>query len=224
MPTVTAVVVSGGSSTRMGKDKQFIPVGGVPALVRSMLVFESVEEIGETVVVTRAESVAEVERLARQHGVSKLRMVVPGGNTRQQSVEAGICAAGDCDYYAIHDGARPLVKAEDIRRVIADAVQHGAAALGVPVKDTVKRVSADGTIETTVDRSALYLIQTPQVFHAGQYQKALQMARDSAVEYTDDCQLFEEAGLPVHVTKGSGTNIKLTTPEDCILAQALWEE
>lgn len=222
MPAVSAVVVSGGNSVRMGQNKQFIRLGGMETIALSIQAFESVAEVKETVVVTRQEDLEQVKQICRNYGFKKVAAVVSGGETRQQSVYNGVRAASaEAEYYAVHDGARPLVSQEDIRRVIADAVRCGAASLGVPVKDTIKQVADNGMIECTPDRSTLYITQTPQVFERTLYLRGVAFAQEHGLEFTDDCQLAELVGAHVYMTEGSYTNIKLTTPEDIALA-TLW--
>ena len=222
MPAVSAIVVSGGNSVRMGQNKQFICLNGMETIALSIRVFESVEEVKETVVVTRCEDLERVKQLCHNYGFKKVSAVVGGGETRQQSVRNGIRATSEqAEYYAIHDGARPLVLQKDVQRVIADAVHYGAASLGVPVKDTIKQISDSGMIVQTLDRSALYITQTPQVFERSLYLKGLALSQERSLEFTDDCQLAELVGADVYMTKGSYTNIKLTTPEDVALAE-LW--
>ena len=121
----------------------------------------------------------------------------------------------------IHDGARPLITWELIEKVTADAFTYGAAALGVPVKDTIKVINAQGFATSTPDRSTLWAVQTPQVFEKTSYLSAVKQAVQQGADYTDDCQLIEQLGKQVHLCMGSYENIKLTTKEDLIVAQAI---
>ena len=210
---VSAIVVAAGRSTRMGMNKLFLKIGGVPAVVRSMLAFETAPSVEEMIVVTRAE-------YREQFAV----WITLGGDTRQQSVLAGVRAASEqACYFAVHDGARPFVDPHDIEQVIADAKEHGAATLGVPVKDTIKVVAGDGFIEQTPDRSLLFITQTPQVFRRAVYLEGIRAAERDGMDFTDDCQLVEHAGNRVYMTKGSYRNIKLTTGDDLAVAQAFAE-
>ncbi len=205
----------------MGVDKLLLEFGGVPVVVRSIRALEQVKEIGEVVVVTREERLAQYRQLKETFALKKVTRIVAGGETRQQSVLEGVRAADpSAEYVAIHDGARPFVSPEEITRVLADAERFGAATLGVPVKDTVKVVSPDGMITATPDRSSLYLTQTPQVFRREVYLQGIEAARRSGLDFTDDCQLVEYAGHRVYMTCGSYRNIKLTTEDDLAIANA----
>lgn len=205
----------------MGVDKLLLEFGGVPVVVRSIRALEQVEEIGEVVVVTREERLAQYRQLKETFALKKVTRIVAGGETRQQSVLEGVRAADpSAEYVAIHDGARPFVSPEEITRVLADAERFGAATLGVPVKDTIKVVSPDGMITATPDRSSLYLTQTPQVFRREVYLQGIEAARRSGLDFTDDCQLVEYAGHRVYMTCGSYRNIKLTTEDDLAIANA----
>lgn len=205
----------------MGVDKLLLEFGGVPVVVRSIRALEQVEEIGEVVVVTREERLAQYRQLKETFALKKVTRIVAGGETRQQSVLEGVRAADpSAEYVAIHDGARPFVSPEEITRVLSDAERYGAATLGVPVKDTVKVVSPDGMITATPDRSSLYLTQTPQVFRREVYLQGIEAARRSGLDFTDDCQLVEYAGHRVYMTCGSYRNIKLTTEDDLAIANA----
>lgn len=205
----------------MGVDKLLLEFGGVPVVVRSIRALEQVKEIGEVVVVTREERLAQYRQLKETFALKKVTRIVAGGETRQQSVLEGVRAADpSAEYVAIHDGARPFVSPKEITRVLADAERFGAATLGVPVKDTVKVVSPDGMITATPDRSSLYLTQTPQVFRREVYLQGIEAARRSGLDFTDDCQLVEYAGHRVYMTCGSYRNIKLTTEDDLAIANA----
>lgn len=225
MTEVSAIIVAAGNATRMGgPDKQFMQLGNDPVLLHSIQLFNQMSEITEIIVVTKADSVEEVQSLLAQFRFQKPNRVTAGGLTRQDSVLAGVLLCQANGLVAIHDGARPLLSAKDAGQVIADAVKHGAATLGVPVKDTIKLVYTDGFIAETPPRESLYQIQTPQVFDKQFYLTAIEHAKSKQQNYTDDCQLAEAMGVSVYVTRGSYENIKITTPEDLLLAQALWKE
>ena len=148
----------------------------------------------------------------------KMRMVVAGGETRTDSVMAGLAAVSDCtQLVAVHDGARPLVTDEVIRRAVSKAKKFAAAAPAVRVKDTIK-VSTDGAVEETPDRSKLYAVQTPQVFDRDLLAAALQNAKEQEIAITDDCSAVEALGMPVQLTDGDEENLKITTPLDLELA------
>ncbi len=222
LPPVAAILVAAGNATRMGGSKQMLPLLGVPVLARSMRAFQDCAAVRDIIVVARSEERADIANLAEQYGITKLTDLVDGGEQRQHSVENGLQAvAEDVGYIAIHDGARPLVTPAWIEKTIEAARQWGAAALGVPVKNTIKRVTADGRIAETLPRSHLFAMQTPQVFDVSLYRKALQYAGEHHLSVTDDCQICEAAGYPVHLVEGDYENIKITTPEDVLLAEAL---
>ena len=218
----SAIIVSAGNSTRMnGVDKQFIKICGIPVVVRSMLAFEKCESVLEIIVVTREESIEKIKKYALEYGITKLSKVVSGGKTRQESVTNGVRVISDeAKFIAVHDGARPLVDPSDIERTIADARVFGGATLGVPVKDTIKIVS-DGLITDTPPRSSLYITQTPQVFKRSVYMRGIEFASRNYLDFTDDCQLAEAIGVKVCMTTGNYKNIKITTPEDASVAEAL---
>ena len=220
-PFVSAVIPAAGSSSRMkGVNKLKAVVGGMPVLARTLLAFENSDVIDEIIVAAPEQDVADFMDMGKIYGISKLKAVVPGGATRQQSVACGVAACSpDTAAFAIHDGARPFVAGAVIARTVADALQYGAAAAAVPVKDTVK-ISACGVIAGTPDRSTLFACQTPQVFLKAPYLAALDRARQAGEDFTDDCQLLEAAGAQVRLSEGDYRNIKITTEEDLLTAAA----
>lgn len=222
-PFVSAVIVCAGSASRMGGvDKLFLPIGNSTVLERSVTAFEKAESIGEIVIVTKSESMEVVRKLVDDCGMIKVSCIIAGGSTRQQSVQKGVAAcSASADYFAVHDGARPLVTPQVINSTIADAVRYGASTAAVKVKDTVKLAGPKGLIKETLDRDFLYAIQTPQVFRRDLYKQGIAGAAEQGGDYTDDCQLLEAAGIPVFLSQGSYDNIKITTPEDISVAEAL---
>ncbi len=221
---VAAIVVAAGSGTRMGYNKQMALLSGVPVLARSLLAFEQAECIRDVVVVTREQEMADVQKLVQEYNITKVIAIVEGGAQRQDSVASGLSAlAEDTVYVAIHDGARPLVEPKMIEAVVSNAKQTGAAALAVPLKDTVK-LAEDYLIQKTLDRSQLWAMQTPQVFDLKRYLEAIAVLQEANQSVTDDCQVMEQAGYPVVITPGSYRNIKITTPEDMLIAQVLLGE
>lgn len=221
--TVGAVIAAAGSSSRMGgRDKLAEPLDGIPVILRTMAAVEAVPEIREIVVVTREDRVEEYRRLLGQ--CSRLRAVVPGGSTRQESVRNGVRALSpDCTLAAIHDGARPLVTPEVFARCIEAARNCGAATAAVPVKDTIKLADEAGRVLDTPDRSRLWAVQTPQIFDRERYLRAAEEAERRGLSCTDDCQLFEAMGWEVQLVMGDYRNLKLTTPEDFLAAGAYLE-
>ena len=222
----TAVLlVCAGNATRMGGIHKILhPLGDAAVLEHSLRTFCICESVTELIVVCREQNFDEFTAIVNKMQLSRPVTLAKGGCTRQQSVKNGFAAiTTNAEYVAVHDGARPLVRREDIEQVIADARKTGAATLGVPAKDTIK-VVRQGVITDTPDRSTLYQTQTPQVFRRSLYEQAVQRAEQCGQDFTDDCQLVEALGVQVTMTTGSYTNIKLTTPEDFAVAEALLKE
>ncbi|MBO5317250.1 MAG: 2-C-methyl-D-erythritol 4-phosphate cytidylyltransferase [Oscillospiraceae bacterium] len=218
-----AVIVAAGTASRMGGiDKVMAPLGGEPMILRTVRAFQECDAIREIVIVTRSELIVPIMDLC--NGFSKVRAVVLGGSSRPESVQAGLNALSkQTKLAAIQDGARPLVTWQVIDRVVRAANSYGAAAPGVPVKDTVKVVRG-GTVAVTPDRSTLQAIQTPQVFDIDLLRGALKKARDTGAVITDDCSAVENLGMSVKIVEGDERNIKVTTPMDLHIAQLLLEE
>ncbi len=218
----SAIIVCAGNATRMGGiNKILMPLGDTNVIGYCLRAFEACAEIAEIIIVTKAENNAAIEETAKSLGITKLRAITEGGDTRQQSVISGLkCVSADTQYIAVHDGARPLVKPEHIAKVIKDAHVFGGATLGVPVKDTIKVVD-DGLIIDTPHRPSLYITQTPQVFRKRLYFEAVDFAAEHGLDFTDDCQLVEALNCRVYMTVGDYTNIKITTPEDREIAEVL---
>lgn len=214
----TAVIVAAGSARRMqGIDKIMAQVGGKPMLLRTALALSASERIDRLVIVTRSELVQEAQALCA--GLPKLQAVVPGGESRAQSVLCGLSAV-ETPLVAIHDGARPLVTAEIIDAAVEAAEDCGAAAPAVPVHDTIK-VAKNGVVRSTPDRATLFAVQTPQVFDTEIIRVALEAALAQGVPLTDDCSAAELAGMEVRLTRGSEENLKITVPSDLVLADAV---
>lgn len=218
-----AVIVAAGSASRMGGiDKILAPLDAQPVLLHTLRAFEACDAIGEVVVVTREDLVEEVKKLAAL--CSKVTSVVPGGKTRQESVEKGLKKLSkDVKLAAIHDGARPLVTWQLIDRVVRAANTYGAAVPGIPVKDTIKTV-AGGIVGNTPDRASLRAVQTPQVFDIDLLKGALLKACQDDAVITDDCSAVERMGMKVKLVEGEETNLKITTPMDLKIARMLLEE
>ena len=206
--TVTAILVAAGSSTRMGFDKLAHVYGGASVLAHSAAAFARDPAVDELVLVAGKNKALAAEVLKQTALPARL---VDGGATRADSVRRGLAAAGG-EYVAIHDAARPFVSQAVITRTLEKALETGAAAPAVPVKDTVK-IARGGFVQATPRRDALYAVQTPQCFCTALYRRALALAGDG-LDVTDDCSVLERAGLPVALTEGDYANIKITTPED----------
>jgi len=217
------VVVAAGRSERMGGiDKVLAPLVGRPLLAWTLSAFKKCDEIDQVVVVAAPASLGRVRAFVEEWRFTKVTAVVPGGATRQQSVRAGIDAAAGAAIVAIHDAARPLVTPALIARGVALARETGAALCAVPSRDTVKEIDGDPPVVTaTPDRARIWLAQTPQVFDRA----LLLEAHDRAgADATDDAALVEAAGHRVHVYRGDYANIKVTDPDDLIIAEALLRE
>ena len=218
-----AVIVAAGNASRMGGiDKVMAPLDGEPMICRTVRVFQNCDAIREIVVVTRQDLIVPIMDLCRDQ--SKVKAVVVGGSTRQESVSMGLNALSDkVKLVAIQDGARPLVSWEVIDRTVRAAHSYGAAAPAVAVKDTVKVVQG-GIVKDTPDRSTLRAVQTPQVFDLDLLKGALKKAKEDGAEVTDDCSAVERLGMSVRIVEGDERNIKVTTPMDLKIAQMLLEE
>lgn len=218
-PFCSVIVAAAGSSRRMeGQNKLMLPLDGIPVLARTLLALDGSRLIDEIVVAVREEDLLPTGDLCRLYGVTKPVKIVRGGESRLDSVlAAAMECREDAAFLAVHDGARPLADPELIDRVVALAHRTNAAAPAVPVKDTIK-VVRDGRVESTPDRALLQAVQTPQVFDAQLLRAALQSAQTLGAEITDDCSAVERLGKEVYLTEGSYENIKITTPEDMLLA------
>lgn len=224
-----AVIAAAGNSTRMGPglDKQFCLLHGRPVLVRTLQTFLQHPGIAGCVVVVAPGRLEHYQELVSEWQLDNQagRLVLAaGGSSRAASVQKGLAALpGDCTHVLVHDGARPLVEPSDISRVLEAAVEHGAAVLAVPVKDTVKQVNGD-LIECTPPRDRLWLAQTPQAFAVDVLRRAYAVSDEVLVRATDDAALVEMLGLAVKLVPGSYRNIKITTPEDLQVAGALLQQ
>ena len=220
----TAIVLAAGSGKRMNSKvhKQYLTVAGKPVLYYALRAFEQ-SEVSEIVLVTGAGEEAYCRKeIIEKYGLKKVAAVVPGGRERYHSVYEGLCAARGADYVLIHDGARPMVDEDIIRRSMEAVKRYGACAAGMPVKDTIKLSDEEGFAEQTPERSRLWQIQTPQSFSypliLGAYQKML-CNEDDAI--TDDAMVVERiTERKVKLIEGSYRNIKITTPDDLVVAEA----
>ncbi len=221
VPFCSAVIVAGGSSTRMGEDKLLMELHGRAVVERSMLAFERSAYIDEIVVVTQADKIPLVANMARDAGIKKLKSIVTGGAERTDSSWAGVCECSPhAGLIAIHDAARPLVTEAIIERAVRAAQQRGAAAPAIHVKDTVRQARG-GRVMRTLERDELYLMQTPQVFRAGLIRAALDDAHRLGLSLTDDCAAVMLMDADVFLVEGSEENLKLTTPADVYAAEAI---
>ncbi len=218
-----AVIVAAGTASRMaGIDKVMAPIGGEPMIVRTVRAFQNCDAIKQIVIVTRQDLIVPISDLC--HEFDKVRSVMVGGKSRQESVEIGLGALSDkMKLVAVQDGARPLITWEVIDRTVRAAHTYGAAAPAVPVKDTVKVVQG-GVVTSTPNRSTLRAVQTPQVFDLDLLKGALKKAKEDGAEVTDDCSAVERIGMSIKIVEGDERNIKVTTPMDLKIAEAFLEE
>lgn len=218
-----AIILGGGSGQRMGMEinKVFLPLRGIPAIVRAIAPFSGL--CAGAVVVARQEDLEEMAELVAHYGLSRfVHKVVVGGNTRQQSVRNGLDALPeDAEGVLIHDGARALVTEEIIARALRSAEERGSGVAAVPMTDTVKRADDGGKVLNTLDRDELYLMQTPQAFRLPLILAAHAKAERDGYLATDDAALLEYAGEPVYLTMGDKENLKLTTPADLAFGEAI---
>lgn len=221
-PFVTAVIVAAGNSTRMGGiNKQFLLIDGVPVLIRTLQAFSNCELINEIIIAAREEDIPKMFAMIKDYEVLKVTDIVKGGETREESVFNAIRRSSPLsEFLAIHDGARPLVTEKIIENTVLEAFQTGAAATGVKVKDTIKIVNDNNVITNTPNRDYLWAVHTPQVFERKMYLSAVDNVINSE-QFTDDCKLIEEYGGEVTMVEGSYENIKITTPEDINIAEAI---
>ena len=223
LKTCGAVIVAAGSASRMGGiDKVMAPLKGEPMIVRTVRTFQGCDAISEIVIVTREDLIVPISGLCRE--MKKVRAVVAGGKSRQESVHLGLNALSDkVQLAAVHDGARPLITWQVIDRTVRAANTYGAAAPAIPVKDTIKVVEGY-VVKNTPDRDTLRAIQTPQVFDFDMLRGALKKATEDGAAVTDDCSAVERLGLTVKIVEGDERNIKVTTPMDLKIAEMLLEE
>lgn len=221
LPYCSAVVVAAGSSTRMGSDKIMLKLAEIPVIVHTLRALENCRSVHEIVVVTREDLLVPMSKLCNEYTITKVRKIVVGGSTRARSVYMGIQEVSECtELIAIQDGARPLLSQDVLQEVISTAGTCGAAAPAISVKDTIKQAE-NGIVTGTPERDKLFAVQTPQVFDADLIRAALQKAIEADLPITDDCSAVELLGMKVTLTQGADDNIKITTPADLVLAEAL---
>jgi len=218
--------VAGGKSERMGMDidKAFLSLGTKPVVVYSLFAFEKCRDIDEVVLVVRKDRVDSARQAVRMFGCNKVKKVVAGGVLRQQSVINGMNELNEeenVDVVVVHDGARPCVTADLISQTIASAKQHGSGIAAVKITDTVKCVDKGMIISETVDRTKLWLVQTPQAFKYSLLQKAFEFIEKKKIKVTDEASAVELVSSGVRLVAASSSNIKITTPDDLTLAAAL---
>jgi len=216
------VIVAAGTASRMGGiDKVMAELEGEPMILRTVRTFQTCEAIREIIIVTREDLIVPIMGLCSK--MDKVKAVVVGGSSRQESVERGLNALSDkVKLVAVQDGARPLITHAVIDRTVRAAHSYGAAAPAIPVKDTIKVVTG-GVVKETPDRKTLQAVQTPQVFDLAMLKGALKKAKADGAEVTDDCSAVERLGMSIKIVEGDERNIKVTTPMDLAIAKLLME-
>lgn len=220
---ISAIIVAAGSSRRMGFDKLGAPLAGRSVLEGTTRALAGSGEFGEIVLVTSPERWAEAQvwvgAVVEETGV--LVRFAPGGSERHDSVAAGLAAVDPAaGLVAVHDGARPLVSVDDLRRVVAEARGCGAASLAHPVVETLKRADEDGAVSEGVDRDGLWAMETPQVFDIGLLRDAYAAALARGETLTDEVSAVQGAGRSVRLVASTSVNLKITHPQDLALAEA----
>ena len=223
LKTCGVVIVAAGTASRMGGiDKVMAELKGEPMIARTVRTFQECDAISEIVIVTREDLILPITSLCRE--ITKVKAVVRGGKSRQESVGLGLNALSDkVKLVAVHDGARPLITWQVIDRTVRAANSYGAAAPAVPVKDTIKVVEGR-VVKNTPDRATLFAVQTPQIFDFDILRAALKKAEQTGAAVTDDCSAVELMGMSVKIVEGDERNIKVTTPMDLKIAEMLLEE
>lgn len=221
---VCAIIVAAGKGSRMNMDmnKQYVDIAGKPVLARTLQVFEDCSLVSDIIVVINELDIVFCKQsIVERYGFSKVRVLVSGGETRQESVIKGLQQAGDDGIILIHDGARPFIDNSIIEASISAAEEFGAACVAVPVKDTIKSSDSESFVTSTLDRSCLWSIQTPQTFKAYIVKEAHRIAAQEGFSGTDDAVLVERQGHRLKLVMGSYYNIKITTREDLVFAEAI---
>ncbi len=224
---VFAIIPAAGSGTRLEAKvkKQFLPLQGKPVVIHTLRQFEFCPDIDEVAVAVPESSIVEMESLVSQYRLHKVSKVLAGGERRQDSVNRVLSrlVLKDSDIVLVHDGVRPFVSTKKISQVIKACRSHDAAVLAVQPKDTIRRSNGGGFFDQTLDRSALWLVQTPQAFKASLLKKAFEKARREKFYSTDEAALVERCGVKVKIVEGSYDNIKITTQEDLELGVLILE-
>lgn len=221
----TAIVLAAGKGTRMNSkiQKQFLEVEGKPVIYYSLKCFQESPLIRDIILVTGEESLSYCkEEIVKRFGFSKVKKVTAGGKERYDSVYAGLCACDNTDYVLIHDGARPFVTEEILERTCFAVKETGACVVGMPAKDTIKISDRNKMVESTPAREKVWLVQTPQAFQYSLIKESYESIRCKDMSgITDDAMIVEqESGVKVALVHGSYENLKITTPEDLIIAEA----
>jgi len=221
-PYVTAILAAGGSGERMGSNKLMMDLHCMPVLGHALLALENCAAVRDVIIAAREDMVVDYANLAASLGCVKVRKVVKGGSTRLLSVYRACCeAAPETDYLVVQDAARPLTTPTEVEAVILAAAENGCAVAAAQARDTMKRADAEGRVLETVERERLYAAQTPQAADRALLMAALRRAVDEGAVITDECMALERMGLRPKLVPTTCLNIKLTIPEDMLLAEAI---
>ncbi|WML58193.1 2-C-methyl-D-erythritol 4-phosphate cytidylyltransferase [Neobacillus sp. PS2-9] len=220
--TYQVIIPAAGQGKRMGagKNKLLLELNGVPVLIHTLKVFEEDEACTGMIIAIHPQDEKECRGLLNKYNVTKVINLVPGGEERQHSIYNALQTVKNDGIILVHDAARPFIQKVQIQRLTEKAHETGAAIIGVPAKDTMKKVQ-EGVIVETVERSSLWAVQTPQAFRISILQEAYEKAKIDAFVGTDDASLVERLHQPVAMVEGDYDNIKLTTPEDLFFAEAI---
>lgn len=217
---VQVIIPAAGSGKRFGALKQFLSLQGKPVLLHTLSAFEQSSFIKGICVVTLEKEVVSTQKMIQEEGFKKVHHIIAGGQERQDSVKKGFHALPPCDIVMVHDGVRPFVTQEMIKTLVNTTKESGATIVGLPIKETLKKVR-EGCVIDTVDRSEIWSIQTPQAFRYDLFARAIQKAETDHFLGTDEAMLVERMGVPVKIILGSPYNIKITLPEDLKIAETL---
>lgn len=222
---LSAIIVAGGSSQRMGFDKLFAEIAGEPVIAHSIRAFERATAVSEILIVAREQRHDEITKISSRGGFKKIRAILPGGERRQDSVRAGLDRVDrNTNYVAVHDAARPLITPEQIERTFERCRVHGSATLAQPVNDTLKRADADLLVVGLVDRHQLYAMQTPQIFERKLIEDAYRSLYAENASVTDEVSAVERLGHKIALIVNNDFNFKITYPRDLPVADFILRE
>ena len=217
---LTAIIVAGGSSQRMGFDKLRADLAGLPVLAHALALFEQTASVTDIILVGRAEHLAEYDEINRNAGFRKVKAVIPGGARRQDSVRCGLAQlSAEAAFVAVHDAARPLATPALVERIFEAARAYGGAASAARVVDTLKRADRDHVVIGSVDRQQLFTVQTPQIFRRDLLERAYAEVFAAGAEVTDEISAIERVGGKVVLLPNEEPNFKITYPGDLPLAE-----
>ncbi|ADL11687.1 2-C-methyl-D-erythritol 4-phosphate cytidylyltransferase [Acetohalobium arabaticum] len=224
MESITAIIPAAGQGKRMKSklNKQYLSLLDKPVLAHTVEVFQNCDLITEIIVVVKEDEIDYCRRkVIEKYNYNKVKALIRGGQSRQKSVHNGLQSVDNADYVLIHDGARPLLTEDMLCRAVDQVKDYKAVGVAVPVKDTIKRIDNDGYVAETPVRDKLWAIQTPQAFEYSLVSEAYNKAMKEGISGTDTSILVERLGQKVKLIRGSYENLKITTPEDLINAEAI---